>query len=75
MDESDCRKAITSAYFDFDYNEDAGPSDEAQKGCVVDENKNDAWFNARETGNEEGNENNFSPICKQGKTNFSVKGL
>jgi len=67
MDESDCRTAIESIYFDYDYNEDASPSEEAQKGCVVDESK-DAFFNARETGGEEGSgsgSDNFSPICKQ----------
>merc|ERR1712198_639288 len=67
MDESDCRTAIESIYFDYDYDEDASPSDEAQKGCVVDENK-DAFFNAREIGGEEGSgsgSDNFSPICKQ----------
>jgi len=67
MDESDCRTAIESIYFDYDYNEHASPSDEAQKGCVVDESK-DAFFNAREIGGEEGSgsgSDNFSPICKQ----------
>ena len=75
MDESDCRTAIESIYFDYDYDEDASPSDEAQKGCVVDENK-DAFFNAREIGGEEGSgsgSDNFSPICKQGKKYFSAK--
>ena len=75
MDESDCRTAIESIYFHYEYDEDASPSDEAQKGCVVDKD-NDAFFNAREEGSEEGSgsgSDNFSPICKQGKKYFSAK--
>jgi len=63
MGPSDCQKAAESAYLDLEWiNKE--PSDEVQKGCVMDSER-EAWFNSRETGSEEGSETNVSPICKQ----------
>ena len=73
MGPSDCQKAAESAYLDLEWiNKE--PSDEVQKGCVMDSER-EAWFNSRETGSEEGSETNVSPICKQGKKHFSTKDL
>ena len=74
MDKSDCQKAAESTYLDYEFDEDAGPSEEAQKGCVVDAEKN-AWFNTHATGSQEGAETEFFPICKQGKIHFTAKHL
>jgi len=61
MDSSDCEIASKSTYLDLEWtNKD--PSNEVQKGCVVDNEKN-AWFNSHATGSEEGAET--KPICKQ----------
>ena len=76
MGESDCEKFASSTYFEYDWPEEAIiSSEEAPKGCIVDDEEKEAFFNTHETGSQEGTETDFSPVCKQGKTQFSVKDL
>ena len=76
----ECRRAAwviqQSSYMNLSY-EGVVENEDAQLGCIVDEEAKKVWLNevgvTGETGSQDKGESKFSPICEKGKKHSQVK--